>query len=77
MRNYFLLLVVLGAFATCAPKEAPPMAGTCVLRAAPNYFSDYDDKVPFQQCVWQGKTWICRVEDGADAWRCVAVGQAN
>lgn len=73
MRNFFFLLVFLSVCATCAPKEAPPMSGDCVDHVAPNYFSDHDEKVPFKQCAWQGKSWICRLEDGANSWRCVAL----
>lgn len=74
MRKMILILALLAA---CGAREASPMSGTCVDRVVPNLFDGSAADVPFRQCRWQGKTWVCRLENGADAWRCVAVGQAN
>jgi hypothetical protein len=70
-------ILLLALLAACAAREAPPMAGACVDRVAPNLFSERDESVPFRECKWQGRTWVCRLERDANAWRCVAVGQAN
>ncbi len=64
-----ILLFVL--FTACAAREAPPMSGACVDRVAPNLFDATAADVPFKECRWRGQTWLCRLEAGADAWRCV------
>jgi hypothetical protein len=67
-----MIIVIL--LAACSAKEAPPMAGACVDRVAPNLFSARDETVPFRECRWQGRLWACRL---IDDWQCVVVGQAN
>lgn len=66
-------VILMVALAACSAKEAPEMAGICEDRAAPNLFSDRHEAVPFKQCRWQGKVWVCMLEPGADAWKCRAV----
>lgn len=70
MSKMILLLVLVAA---CAAREAPPMAGTCIDRVAPNLFdaTAAAADVPFKECRWRSQTWLCRLETGADTWRCV------
>ncbi len=70
MHKMTLFLVLLVA---CGAREAPPMAGVCVDRVAPNLFDANAADVPFKECRWRSQTWLCRFETGADAWRCVSL----
>lgn len=68
-------ILALLTLAACSAREAPPMSGDCVDRVAPNLFDADAPNVPFRQCRWRDQTWICRLETGADAWRCVPIGR--
>ncbi len=59
--------------AACSARKAPPMSGTCVDRVSPNFFDQDAPDVEFKVCQWQDRIWVCRLEEEADAWRCVAL----
>ena len=68
MRSIVILVLV-----SCSAREAPPMAGDCADHVVPNVFGGSDEVVPYKECRWEGKTWVCRLEHDALSWRCVAV----
>lgn len=59
----------------CSVTEAPPMAGTCVDRVAPNIFDGSAASIPFKVCEWHSRIWLCRLEPGAASWRCAVFTQ--
>lgn len=69
------MILTCALLASCSPTKPAPMSGLCVDRLAPNIFigdANAPDE-PFTECRWRSQTWICRLEQGADAWRCVAI----
>jgi hypothetical protein len=68
------MIVAFTLLASCSTKEAPPMAGACANRVVANLFNEREEAVPFRECRWQGRVWVCRL---IDDWQCVAVAQAN
>lgn len=75
------LVIILLSACSGDSRPAPPikawpmLRGHCVDRVVPNLFGPGD--VSYQECRWQERTWVCRLEiDGLrsmQVWRCVAV----
>jgi hypothetical protein len=71
------MILTLTLLAACSAREAAPMSGACVDRLAPNLFDASAADVPFKECRWRNQTWVCRLERGSDAWRCVAISKQS